>query len=178
MPQRPASTSFLRRFDRATKRRSLLLAVSRSCTWKTVAMIRGHLVDFKAKSSTTRPQPSTSQIVPAMNSQPMPNPPPTPLNLTPKPKSVHLYNANLQVLLDWAPGDYMLVQDTIHRLAKKYLDVSLSLSKQDGPQITLLLELASSECPVLGQYTGGWVTSEFLRRFLKNTSSRSKNKTR
>jgi hypothetical protein len=84
-------------------------------------------------------------------------------------------------------SDYA-IQTFIHEEAKATLNIALPFTKQDKNKVKQLQDKVISFCiyavhmltydqclehyPVLRDYQDDWVTLEFIKRFLKNSSSR------
>ncbi|KAH9479719.1 hypothetical protein JR316_0008314 [Psilocybe cubensis] len=91
-------------------------------------------------------------------------------------KPVHLTSGKLQAYLQWPAAEFAAIKAAIKVLAEKHLDIRKPFKDQDVEELASLREEAISEYPVLAGYENDWATNEFLRRLLKNTSSRSKPK--
>ncbi|KDR82987.1 hypothetical protein GALMADRAFT_134503 [Galerina marginata CBS 339.88] len=90
-------------------------------------------------------------------------------------KPNNLNKANLHQILKWTREDFTIIQTLIHSLAKDILDTSSTLKDQQESKLQELRKEVSTRHPVLSEYEGDWVTLEFLKRYLKNSSTRTRN---
>ncbi|KZT11551.1 uncharacterized protein LAESUDRAFT_755190 [Laetiporus sulphureus 93-53] len=83
---------------------------------------------------------------------------------------------NLRDALGWTEAVYLHVQTAIHKLAGNHL-TPVPFLKQKAVDLQKVYDLAADTYPILRQYENNWVTSDFLRVFLKNKSAAIKRKT-
>ncbi|KAG2089149.1 uncharacterized protein F5147DRAFT_587320 [Suillus discolor] len=80
---------------------------------------------------------------------------------------------NLQEKLGWSLSEYKEVCSFVIHLAHKHLNVQRSWKMQLVPKLQLVFSEAKSHYPVLKEYKDDWVVSDFLRVYLKNSSTRA-----
>ncbi|KAG2094037.1 uncharacterized protein F5147DRAFT_585191, partial [Suillus discolor] len=78
---------------------------------------------------------------------------------------------NLQEKLGWSLSEYDEVRSFVIHLAREHLNVRRSWKMQLVPKLQLVFSEAKSRYPVLKDYKDDWVVSDFLRVYLKNSST-------
>ncbi|KIJ09591.1 hypothetical protein PAXINDRAFT_87261 [Paxillus involutus ATCC 200175] len=73
---------------------------------------------------------------------------------------------NLQDKLSWPVAEYEKIQVSAHLTVRK------SWVKQSKEQLQIVFEKSKARYPLLQEYEGGWVVSDFLRVYLKNICGR------
>ncbi|KAG1787895.1 hypothetical protein EV424DRAFT_1339353 [Suillus variegatus] len=80
---------------------------------------------------------------------------------------------NLQEKLGWSLSEYEDIRSFVIHLAREHLNVQRSWKAQLTPKLKKVFSEAKSRYPVLDDYKDDWVVSDFLRVYLKNSSTRA-----
>ncbi|KAG2740089.1 hypothetical protein P692DRAFT_201872678 [Suillus brevipes Sb2] len=112
-------------------------------------------------------------IPPTMPGLPAPSAPPKILKPRGKVSRLNRGGYNLQDKLGWSPSEYEEVRSFVIHLALEHLNVQRSWKAQLTHKLKVVFSEAKSHYPVLDDYKGDWVVSDFLRGYLKNSSTRA-----
>ncbi|KAF9232693.1 hypothetical protein BU15DRAFT_54737 [Melanogaster broomeanus] len=111
------------------------------------------------------------------NLQPIPLPSTQPKTLIPKPRGdvsrINRGGYNLQQKLGWPTAEYDEIRAFVSHLAGEHLSVRADKASSFlALSYSLMIRQSKERYPLLKQYDGDWVVSDFLRVYLKNTSTR------
>ncbi|KAG6372573.1 hypothetical protein JVT61DRAFT_7686 [Boletus reticuloceps] len=95
--------------------------------------------------------------------------------LIPKPRGevsrINRGGYNLQEKLGWPATDYEEIRGFVIQLAREYLNTTRPWGRQFPDQLQIVFRKVKERFPLLCDYEGDWVVSDFLRVYLKNSSA-------
>ncbi|KAI5983198.1 hypothetical protein EDD15DRAFT_2376755 [Pisolithus albus] len=84
----------------------------------------------------------------------------------------------LRHALGWDDKAYREVQEGLHSVCEKYLDISTTFPKQAPDAVSKFLQVAWEQFPIFGKYVDLWPASDFATMYLKNKVGSDRAKTR
>ncbi|KIJ09722.1 hypothetical protein PAXINDRAFT_17198 [Paxillus involutus ATCC 200175] len=97
--------------------------------------------------------------------------------LIPKPRGevsrINRGGYNLQDKLGWPAVEYDEIRTFVIHLAREHLNLRKPWGRQIKEQLQIVFVKSKERYPLLQEYEGDWVVSDFLRVYLKNSSGRT-----
>ncbi|KIK10514.1 hypothetical protein PISMIDRAFT_20328 [Pisolithus microcarpus 441] len=84
----------------------------------------------------------------------------------------------LRHALGWDDRTYKEVQEGLHGVCERYLDISTTFSKQTPNAVSKFLQAAQEQFPILGKYVDLWPAGDFATMYLKNKVGSDRARTR
>ncbi|KAI6001907.1 hypothetical protein EDD15DRAFT_2361268 [Pisolithus albus] len=84
----------------------------------------------------------------------------------------------LRHALGWDDRTYKEVQEGLHGVCDRYLDISTTFHKQTPDAVSKFLQAAREQFPIFGEYVDQWPASDFATMYLKNKVGNDRAKTR